>query len=273
LPEIDADLALITDAALRAGEIARRFFGGVYRQWDKGKGEPVTEADLAVDQFLRENLTLARPGYGWLSEESKDDQKRLSAERTFVVDPIDGTVAFLKGRPQFTVSIAIVENERPIAAVVHNPVTTECSTALAGKGAWRDGIKIRASDCGAIEGCRMLGSKSLLEHPNWSKPPNTAWPPMQIEQRNSIAYRLALVGAGDFDAAIALSAKRDWDLAAGDLILHEAGGFATDHHGDVFRYNLAKAVQRSLVAAGPKLHPLLLARVRHLNLPERQETA
>ena len=273
MPETDPDLALIIDAARGAGAIARQYFGGVYRKWNKGKGELVTEADIAVDRFLRQCLMGAQPGYGWLSEESVDDPSRLLAEKTFVVDPIDGTIAFVRGRPHFTVSIAIVKDGRPVAACVLNPVTDECYSASAGLGAYLDDVPIKASERDAIEGCRMVGPKDLFEHPAWSRPPNTPWPSMHIEQRNSIAYRLALVAAGEFDAALALSAKRDWDLAAGDLIVHEAGGLVTDHRGQLMRYNGPRPIQRSFVAAGPRLHPLLLARVEHLELPERQETA
>ncbi len=265
MPEND-DLALITQAARGAGTIARQYFGGTYRHWDKGKGQPVTEADLAIDRYLSDMLGKARPDYGWLSEESADNQERLAADRTFVVDPIDGTIAFLKGRPHFTISIAIVKRARPVAGVVFNPISDECYCAGLGEGATLNGATIHASRCSAIEGCRMLAPKSLFEHPGWSKPPNIPWPPMQIDQRNSIAYRLALVGAGTFDAAIALSSKHDWDLAAGDLIAHEAGGHVTDHRGEILRYNGAVPIQRSMVCAGPLLHPLLLDRVRHIDL-------
>ena len=268
MPEAD-DLALITEAALGAGEIARGFFGGTYKQWDKGKGEPVTEADLAVNRYLQEILTAARPDYGWLSEESVDNEERKSARRTFVVDPIDGTIAFLKGRPHFTHSIAVVEDGRPTSAVVLNPITRECFSAAVGRGAALDGERIHASKQDAIEGCRMLAPKALFEHPGWLNTPYGPWPPMQIEQRNSIAYRLALVGAGLFDAAVTLSSKRDWDMAAGDLIVQEAGGRMTDHCGRILRYNGDVPIQRSMVAAGPMLHPLLIERTSQVNLPER----
>lgn len=236
MPEAD-DLALITEAAQGAGEIARGFFGGTYKQWDKGKGEPVTEADLAVNRYLQDVLTKARPDYGWLSEESIDNEERKSTRRTFVVDPIDGTVAFLKGRPHFTHAIAVVEDGRPTSAVVLNPITRECFSAAAGRGATLDGTPIHASEQATVEGCRMLAPKALFEHPGWSTTPNIPWPPMHVEQRNSIAYRLALVGSGQFDAAVALSSKRDWDMAAGDLIVQEAGGCMTDHCGRILRYN------------------------------------
>lgn len=262
------DLVLIAEAARGAGEIARRFFGGTYKKWEKKKGEPVTEADLEIDRFLFETLTTARPGYGWLSEESVDNQARLSAEKTFVVDPIDGTIAFVRGRPHFTHAIAIVETGRPVSAVVFNPILNEMFAAGADRGATLDGRPIHATDRDAIEGCRMLGPKTLFEHPAWSEAPNIPWPPMHLEQRNSIAYRLALVGAGQFDATISLSSKHDWDLAAGDLIVQEAGGHMTNHLGKILRYNGAVPIQRSIVAAGPLLHPLLLERLTHLRLPE-----
>jgi myo-inositol-1(or 4)-monophosphatase len=268
LPEAD-DLALITEAARGAGEIARHYFCGTYKQWDKGKGEPVTEADLAVDRFLHDRLTAARPDYGWLSEESVDNEERKATRKTFVVDPIDGTIAFLKGRPHFTHAIAIVEDGRPVSAVVLNPITHECFCAAAGLGATLDGAPIHANQRDAVEGCRMLAPKALFEHPAWTVAPNIPWPPMHIEQRNSIAYRLALVGAGLFDAAISLSSKHDWDMAAGDLIVHEAGGRMTDHCGRILRYNGAVPIQRSMVAAGPRLYPLLIERTERLKLPER----
>lgn len=262
------DLALIEHAVRGAGEIARSYFGGAYRRWDKGKGQPVTEADLAVDQFLRETLTGARPDYGWLSEESLDTAERQGTLKTFVVDPIDGTIAFLKGHPHFTISIAIVEYTRPVVGVVLNPITQECFSASAGRGATLNGAPIHASDCDQIEGCRMLAAKSLFDHPSWAVPPNRPWPPMQIEQRNSIAYRLALVASGGYDATLALSSKHDWDMAAGDLILHEAGGRLTDHLGGILRYNNPTPIQRSMVGAGLRLHALLIDRVRQVKLPE-----
>jgi myo-inositol-1(or 4)-monophosphatase len=265
LPAHD-DLALIEKAACEAGAIAKRFFGGEYRRWDKGKGEPVTEADLAIDKYLNETLAAARPDYGWLSEESEDDPARCDAERAFVVDPIDGTAAFVKGRPHFTIAIAIVRAGRPETAVVFNPIMEECFTAESGGGAKLNGETIHATGRAEIEGCRMLAPKMTFEHQIWSTPPNTPWPPMDVENRSSIAYRLALVAAGKFDAMLALSPKHDWDLAAGDLIARESGAMVTDHLGLELHYNGKVPIQRSVVGAGPKLHAALLKRLEHLNL-------
>lgn len=258
------DLALIEEAVREAGKIARSYFGGSYKKWDKGKGDPVTEADLAIDKYLRETFTVARPDYGWLSEESADDLRRLSTEYTFVVDPIDGTVAFLKGRPHFTISVALVRDHLPCVGVVFNPITDECFTAIADEGAMMNGTRIHASGTREVDHCRMLADRTMLFHPGWNNPPLTPWPPMEIETRGSIAYRLALVANGSFDAMLALSAKRDWDLAAGDLIVREAGGLVTTHTGAPMRYNAEETLQPSVVAAGAALHPLLIDRVRNI---------
>jgi myo-inositol-1(or 4)-monophosphatase len=261
------DLGLIEACVREAGAIARSYFGGEYKKWDKGKGQLVTDADLAVDKYLRETLSAARPGYGWLSEETEDNPRRLQTEFTFVVDPIDGTVAFLKGRPHFTICAAVVHEGVPLAGVVYNPISEECFTAAAGEGAKLNGAPIRTSRTKALENSRMLGDKAMFVHPAWNDAPLTPWPAMIIETRGSIAYRMALVANGNFDAMLALSAKRDWDLAAGDLIVREAGGCVSAHTGAALRYNGPETVQPSVVAAGAALHPLLLDRVRNLKLP------
>lgn len=261
------DLALIERAVRAAGEIARRYFGGHYKSWDKGKGQPVTEADIAVDSYLNETLLKARPDYGWLSEETRDDPARLGKTRIFVVDPIDGTVAFIKGRPHFTIAVAVVENGRPSAAAVFNPITEENFTAALAHGARLNGEIIHVSARAEIEGCRMLGDKPMFAHPGWAAAPNTPWPDMTVETRSSIAYRMALVASGQFDAALALSAKHDWDLAAADLIVHEAGGLVSGHRGAILHYNGVVPIQRTMICAGPALHARLIEKLKHVNLP------
>ncbi len=269
MPVPSADLSLIEEAVREAGAIARKFYKGSYRKWSKDQGQPVTECDLAVDRFLSQRLRGARPGYGWLSEETEDDPEGRLAQFVFVVDPIDGTVAFLKGRPYFTISVAVVTHGRPIVGAVYNPITGECFTAVAHGGSRLNGKRIHVTDREKIEDCRMLGPKAMFEHCAWASAPNISWPPMHIETRNSIAYRLALVASGAFDATMALSAKHDWDLAAGDLIVQEAGGRITAHTGAELKYNGPETVQPSVLAAGPKLYPKLLERVRHLILPTK----
>ena len=257
------DLSLIEQAVRAAGDIARRYYGGSYKRWSKNKGEPVTEADLEIDRYLHDTLLEARPAYGWISEEGEN---RDGAERLFMVDPIDGTTAFLKEKPYFSISVAVIEGGAPVTGVVFNPIKDECFTAQAGDGSRLNGQPLHVSACGAVEGCRILGAKDMFAHAFWSEAPNIPWPAMAVEQRNSVAYRMALVAAGHFDAALVLSAKHDWDMAAGDLIVREAGGSVTTHDGASLHYGSASALQRSMVCAGPVLHALLLERLRHITL-------
>ncbi len=248
------DLTLLEDAVRAAGVIARKFFGGDYKQWSKEGGSPVTEADLAVDKFLCETLMAARPGYGWLSEESADNPARLDKRHVFVVDPIDGTVAFLKNRPHFTICAAIVADGRPSCGAVYNPATDELYSARIGGGAHRNGAPIHVSDREGLAECAMLGDRTQLTA--------APFPPMHVQNRNSVAYRVVLVADGSADASISLTPKRDWDLAAADVILEEAGGRLTDARGTPLIYNRPVTKQASLVAAGPKLHTEILDLLR-----------
>ena len=260
---MQSDLALVEAAAREVGRVAQRMKAQGLKVWSKDGGSPVTNADIAVDTLLREQLGAARPDYGWLSEETADDEARLARSRLFVVDPIDGTVAFFKERPWWAVSIAVVEDGRPVVGVVHAPELDETFVAIAGGGAFLNGERIAASGCDGVEGCAMLGDAQMFRHPAWPRP----WPEMRIETRNSIAYRMCLVADGRFDAALALTAKSEWDLAAADLICREAGAVVTDHKGRSYGYNKPSPQEPSLVCAAPALHPLILDRVRHIERP------
>jgi myo-inositol-1(or 4)-monophosphatase len=255
------DLALLVEAAKEAGCLARDIRRrGLEVEYKADDHSPVTNADLAADKLLTERLRAARPDYGWLSEETADADDRLVCRRIFVVDPIDGTRAFLKGRPWWSVAIAVVEDGIAVEGVVFAPELDEIYAAAKGRGATRNGQAIRPSGAADLEDCRMVGDPVVFAH--WSWP--VAWPPMQVEQRNSTAYRMCLVAAGDFDAAVAPVRKSDWDVAAGDVIAREAGCFVGDHTGGAFRYNRARPSQASLICASPALAPLILERVRHM---------
>jgi myo-inositol-1(or 4)-monophosphatase len=241
-----------------AGEIARRFFGGEYKSWNKSRGNPVTEADIEIDSFLRTTLLDARPSYGWLSEETVDDPARLFSKRMFIVDPIDGTYGFLKHRPDFTIVAAVVENGRPVAGAIYNPIKEEMFEATKGLGARKNGAPIQVTARSNFAGARLLAEKKVMEPARWVHP----WPASLIaETRASAAYRMALVAAGEFDAMLSLSPKSDWDVAAGDLIVHEAGGRVTTREHDLLIYNREKPEHRSVICAGPRLHKALLERL------------
>jgi len=255
LPE--SDVALLERIVRKAGAIAQAIYDKPHKTWSKKDGSPVTEADLAVNRFLNEELRSARPDYGWLSEESEDDPARLAARRVFVVDPIDGTLAFVKHRPHFTISAAVVEDGMPVAGAVHNPITVQTFAAAKGGGAMLNGNTIRVSARRELEGCRMLASKATLSNRRWRP-----WPAMHVEVPNSIAYRVSLVASGSFDVAITMAETHDWDLAAADLILREAGGIITSLNGEALHYNRAAVAQPSVLAAGPALHAVVLSRLR-----------
>jgi len=258
------DLALILDAAREAGALALALRAAGLTTEYKAGDSPVTNADLACDALLTRRLRAARPDYGWLSEETADDSERLTRRRLFVVDPIDGTRAFIKDRPWWAVSIAVVEDARPVAGVVFAPQVAQTYAAAAGAGATLNGASISASEADVLEDSGMVGDPRMFAHPSWPAP----WPAMRIEPRNSTAFRMCLVASGDFDATIALVPKHDWDLAAADLIAREAGAVCGDHQGRLFAYNGPVPMQPNLVCAAPRIAPLILERLRHIRVPQ-----
>ncbi len=263
----DSDLAIMREAAREAGALALGFAArGDTQGWDKAPDHPVTAADLAVNRLLADRLLAARPDYGWLSEETADRPEDRLRRRVWVVDPIDGTRAFMRGGPDWCIGLAVVEDGRTVASVVHAPVPGELFEAERGCGARLNGAAISVSAQARIEGSRLVVSRSLVDHPAWRDP----WPAVTVPEPNPNAtlYRMALVAAGRWDASFVLFRKSDWDLAAGALLVEEAGGFATTHAGEPFRFNRTVPAQRSMLAAGKDLHPLLVRRMKAVALPD-----
>jgi myo-inositol-1(or 4)-monophosphatase len=260
---MNKDLDLLRDAAQEAGRLALKLQEGGLQIWRKEGGSPVTSADLAVDDLLKERLRAARPDYGWLSEETADDPERLARDRVFMVDPIDGTRAYISGRPWWVVSVAVAEAGRPTAGVIYNAALEETYEAAEGGGAFLNGAPIHCSTVTDLETCAMLADPALFAD-GWEEP----WPSMRVERRNAIAYRMALVAAGTFDAAIAMGDKNDWDIAAGLVIAAEAGAVSTDHKGRNLPLNSPTAKNASLICTAPALHPLILARTAPIDLDE-----
>ncbi len=253
------DYALLADElgqALReAGPIALKTFRGTIKSWTKGHNSPVSEADIAVDNFLRERL--AREGFGWLSEESKDDRSRLSSERVIIVDPIDGTRSYLAGLPDWTIVAAVVEKGRPVAAAVFAPVDDDLFLAAVGRGATRNGESITASGGTAIAHARIAGPKTMLERLSIIDPATIPEPKI-----HSLALRMTRVAEGRIDAAFASVNAYDWDLAAADLLVHEAGGVMTNFAGETLVYNLHDPVHGAILAAGRARHAAMLELVQ-----------
>lgn len=219
------DLDLLRAAAAEAGRIALTYFRKDPEVWMKPGDSPVSKADIAVDLFLRDTLLAARPDYGWLSEETVDDPARLKRERIFVVDPIDGTRAFIEGREVWCVSVAVVERGRAVAGVLDCPAKGEIYWAESGRGAFKDGVRLSV---------REPGDPIVVGGP---KPMVNALPDGlrdRIRHRShipSLAYRLAMVAEGSLDATFVKPDSHDWDIAAADLVLAEAGGTLLDPSG------------------------------------------
>ena len=256
-PPYEDDLELLRSTAVAAGIIASAYFRRDVKSWTKENASPVSEADIVVDRFLAANLLQARPDYGWLSEETADNPSRLDCERVFIVDPIDGTRAFLRGEDYWTVSLAVVENGVPVAGVVYAPARDEMYDAYKGGGVRFNGQPLMRT--------RRAGAAPLIPAPgavhqelqdaglDYTRGP--AYP--------SLAYRLVQVATGRLDAAVARRGAQDWDIAGAAVILSEAGldladvctGFPQFNKRDVRHGALAALADMSLK---PLVHAALL---------------
>ncbi|MFN3889178.1 MAG: 3'(2'),5'-bisphosphate nucleotidase CysQ [Beijerinckiaceae bacterium] len=260
-PETGELLKSMRTAAETAGAMALDWFRAGEKtlariDW-KGGSSPVSEADFAVDNYLREQLGRLMPEAGWLSEETADSPDRLGRPLVFIVDPIDGTRAFISGDPRWAVSAALVEDGRPVAAVLHMPAAGLTFEARSGEGATLNGLPIRASNRDRLAGARIAGPPRLMD--------NLERGGVDFEREPkipSLAYRLARVGAGELDAGIASTNAWDWDIAAADLIVREAGGLLTDLDEREPIYNRANPRHGILGAAPARLHGELIAALR-----------
>jgi len=254
----EADLALLETAARAAGAIALRHFGRNPEVWQKPGGHgPVTIADIEIDRMLRADLLAARPQYGWLSEETEDGPARLAAGRVFIVDPIDGTRAFVAGEKAWAHSLALAENGCVVAGVVHLPKLERTYLAMAGGGAFVNGAAIGASPRAELDDASVLANAGHLDPSHW----RGNAPRLERHMRPSLAYRLCLAAEGRFDAMVTFRDVWEWDVAAGDLIAREAGAVVTDRRGGTPVYNGPTALIPGLIVAGPALHGAILARV------------
>ncbi len=249
------DLALLKQAARDAGAIALRAFGNQPQVWDKpANAGPVTQADLDVDSMLRQTLLAARPDHGWLSEETTDTPARLSTAKTFIVDPIDGTRSFIEGAKDWAHSLAIAENGIITAAVVYLPARKLLFAAQRGGGATLNGQPIRTSAPADAASATVLAARPNFDAAHWR---DGTPPPVKRAFRSSLAYRLCLVAEGRFDGMLTLRPAWEWDIAAGALIVAEAGGTASTRTGTPLHFNNVTPQVNGVVAAGT-LHQTLI---------------
>jgi myo-inositol-1(or 4)-monophosphatase len=253
-----ATLILGVEAAVReAGALAASTFQTALKTWTKQGGSPVSEADIAVDKFLRQRLMALAPEAGWLSEESEDDRARMNAARLWVVDPIDGTRAYVTGRTDWSISVALVTQGRPVIAAIYAPMQENFYAASAGEASTLNGLPIRAS-AGADFARRIAaGPKPILERLAKVAPTLVMEPKVF-----SLALRIARVADDTLDIAFASRDSHDWDLAAADLLVHQAGGALTTFEGATLIYNRAEPMHGALVAAGRTRHEAFIEMVR-----------
>ncbi len=248
----------LADIMREAGSLALTTFQGAsLKSWAKGQSSVVTEADIAVNDLLRERLTAAAPGAAWLSEETEDAPARMAASALWIVDPIDGTRAYIAGRADWSISVALAEQGRPSLAAIYVPASGELFLAAAGEGATLNGVPIAATPQGHLDGATIAGPQRYLQWITRANPKTVAVPKV-----HSLALRLARVAQGAIDAAFTAGNSHDWDLAAADLLVHEAGGTLTDFMGRALNYNRADPVHGALLAAGQARHATLIGLLR-----------
>ncbi len=245
------DLDLLISAARAAGDIATQYWRKSPKVWEKdADAGPVTEADLSVNAMLNETLIGARPDYGWLSEETEDNAARLNQEYVFIIDPIDGTRSFIAGEKTWAHSLAVARNGEIVSAVVYLPISDKLYHAQIGLGAFLNNQPIRATNVANLKDATVLAAHPNFEADHWINGPPLA----KRHFRPSLAYRMALVAQGRFDAMLTLRDTWEWDVAAGTLIATEAGAIVTDNNGNAPVFNNKTPALSGLIAGGSHIH-------------------
>ena len=247
---MDSDLKLAINASFKAGEIIMQYYCADYEIKEKGYHNPVTTADNEADSYLKSTLMSARPQYGWLSEETVDSKRRLSKEKVWIVDPLDGTKEFIEGVPQFVVSIALVEKGTPIIGVLHNPVTKETFHAVKGKGTYLDDNVYRCSIKDSTTDMLILNSRSETRKGLW-EPYKQYF--KELKPIGSVAYKMGLTATGKADIFVTLRPKNEWDVCAGTCLINEAGGKVIDLNGKELTFNNQKTLIEPGLIAGYNL--------------------
>jgi len=239
--------------AAEAGRLAMARWETEFKRWEKVPGSPVCDVDLELDALLRERLTALLPEAGWLSEETADSRARLDARRIWVVDPIDGTRDYLRHRPGWSISVALVEDGAPVIGVLDAPARGERWIAEAGRGAARNGMQLHVTPRDQLAGARMP-----TDHL-----PKVDRDLVIVDKPNSIALRIAMVAAGEADLLATIRWGNEWDVAAAVLLVQEAGGVITDVLGQELAFNTPSAKAFGLLASAPGIHEAAIERLAH----------
>jgi myo-inositol-1(or 4)-monophosphatase len=248
---LERELGLARQAALAAGAILRRHWNErSYKVGFKGRGNPVTSADLEADRAIRKILAAGFLDYGWLSEETADDKSRLSARRVWIVDPLDGTKEFINRVPEFCVAIALAEDGVPVLGVSYNPIKRELFWAARGMGCHLGARRVRVTRTRTLRRANVLASRSEVARGEWQVFDGQ----VEVSPTGSVAYKLARVAAGKGDATLTRSPKSEWDVASGAALIAEAGGRMTDIDGHELRFNQPSVRLHGLIASNGILH-------------------
>ena len=247
------ELEVLRQAVRQAGQHVLKLAAEGFETHIKKDRSPVTTADLAVNQIMQEVILKAFPSDAWLSEESPEDPRRLENKRVWVIDPIDGTKYFMRGVPQYAISVALVESHQPVVAVVYNPATDELFSAGRGMGAWLNGQPIHVTPSRDGQPV-VLVNPPALERGMFRAIEAAA----ECRPMGSIAYTLALVAAGQADATLNLDGLNEWDVAGGVLLVEEAGGAVIDRNGSTLSFNQPTTAVRGILAANKDLLNRLL---------------
>ena len=276
-PILDELLEGAVAAARAAAVPVMELFESSYSIWDKDDSgaamssesnapvaNPVTEADLAADRVLNHELLRLLPDAGWLSEETADSPDRLEKKAVWIVDPIDGTREYTQGEPEFAISVALALEGQVVLGVLLNPAKDELFAGRLGGGVFRNGSKLRHSDCNRLEGAVLLASRTETRRGEFE--PFRAL--MEIREVGSTAYKLGLVATGEGDVYFTRKPRNEWDVAAGILLCREAGMMVTDLGGDSHRFNRPDPLCRGVVACAPALHAPLFDMINEIGTLE-----
>jgi len=263
--EIDVALG----AAQHAAAEIRRHYGSNDTVQYKMMYEPVTAADLLADQILRETILEQFPNDGWLSEETQDSGTRLTKDRVWIVDPLDGTREFIQQIPEFCVSVSLIENDVPVVAVVINPVTKDQWIASKGGGTWQNGTRVTVTENADPQNATTAVSRSEMRRGALQKFENQ----MTLVPLGGMVSKLVSVADGQYDATFTCFQRREWDVATGCLMIAEAGGTVSQLNGKPIRFNQADSTIHGIVATNAHLHDSILEQVQAvLAVQRRAET-
>ena len=244
------ELEVAVDAARRGGAIVRKYFKGDYEVHEKAPDNPLTIADTEADAAIKACVLEAFPDDGWLSEETRDSPARLAKSRVWIVDPLDGTKEFVQNIPEFCVCVAFVVDGVVQVGVCYNPVEEKLFAAARGQGTTLNGAPVRCTPTTALATATVLASRSEVKRGEWKDYESL----MNVKPTGSVAYKFALISAGEYDATFSLTPKNEWDICAGTMLVEEAGGVVTDRYGRPLTFNNEKTLLPGLIATGAALY-------------------